>query len=438
MLLISGALNSIKVEENGGMKKDSAFFAGRINYEPTLKDAKTFRWNKNVFIRNYLNLGHQQNDTMPVQTTSRFILTSVYEDNANKFTDSNPKSGYYEHIYFDQSKTHDSVYSLKFENELAWKRVDNLKHRGILDMIGMGVGIKHQYVYLDYRQSKERQLDSTINNVLASAELNNLYSKNKWYWKLSAMYGLKGYNRDDYEWTGIITKVFRDSLSRISLTAKAKAYAPPFMYNLYLSNNLVWLNSFEKPTEQTIEANLILNKFDLYLQANFTNYSNVIYFDTAAIPQQYRGTIPMLSLTLTKNFEIYNWHLDNLVRYQQVPDSSVIRVPEFILQHALYYENDLFKKAMRLQVGVQVMYNTAYYANAYMPVTGQFYMQNKRTYGNYPVLDFFLNFKIKAVTAFFKIDHLNSGMSGNTYMLTPHYILNQRAFRLGVSWKFWD
>lgn len=438
MLLISGALNSVKAEENGGMAKDSAFFAGRISYEPTLKEARTFRVNRNVFIRNYLNLGHQENDTMPVQTTSRFILTSVYDENALKFTDSNPRSKYYNHIYFDSTKTHDSVNIFKLENELAWKRVDNLKHRGILDMIGVGVGIKHQYMNIDYRQSKERQLDSTINNFLASAELNNLYSKNNLYWKFSILYGLKGYNREDYEGSGTITKVFRDSLSRISITAKAKAYAAPFMYNLYLSNNFSWLTNFEKPTEQTLEANLFLNKFDLNLLVNFTNYTNVLYFDTLAVPRQHKGTIPMLSVALTKNFEIFNWHLDNQVRYQQVPDSSVIRVPEFILQHALYYENDLFKKAMRLQIGVQVMYNTAYYANAYMPATGQFYIQNVRTYGNYPILDFFLNFKIKAVNAFFKIDHLNSNFSGYSYMLTPHYILNQRAFRLGVSWKFWN
>jgi hypothetical protein len=438
MLLASGAFNSIKTEENGGMINDSLFFAGRTNYDPSLRDAKVFRLNKNVFVKQYFNLGHQLHDTMPVQVSSRFMLTSQFEDNASKFTDSNPKSAYYKHIYYDSTKTNDSTYFLRLENELAWKRVDNLKHRGILDMIGLGFSLKHQYVYVEQRELKIRQMDTTFHNILAGAELSNLYSNHQWFWKFTATYGLKGYNKDDREWLGSITKTFGDSLSRWSLNARIKKYAPPFIYNAYASNHFKWENQFEKSIENTIAANLHIHKYDVSLQVDFTNYSNVLYFDTIVIPRQYEGTIPVLSAVLIKNISFHNWHLDNHIRYQRVPDSSVIRVPEFILKHALYYENDLFKKALRLQIGVQLMYNTAYYANAYMPVTGQFYLQNQRKYGNYPIFDFFLNFKVKAVNAFFKIDHLNSGFSGNNYMLTPHYIINQRAFRLGVSWKFWD
>lgn len=438
MLLVSAAVNSVKSEENGGMAQDTTFFNGRLIYEPTLAQAQTFRLNKNALVKNYFNLGHQLNDTMPVQVNSRFILTTVYDDNSPKFTDANPKAKYFDHIYYDSTRTHDSTYVLKLENELAWKRVDNLKHRGIQDMIGVGLSMKHQYVHIEQRELKERQMDTTFNNLLAGAELNNLYSKNNLFWKLNASYGISGYNEKDMEWGGIITKVFRDSLSRISLRAMSKEYAAPFMYQSYLSNNFKWNRNFEKSQEQTIEASLFLQKQDLSFKVALTNYVNVLYFDTLALPQQYQGTVQMLSAYLMKDFKFHNWHLDNTVRYQQLPDSSVIRVPQFILQHVLYYENDLFKKALRLRVGIQVMYNTAYYANAYMPATGQFYLQNERTYGNYPIFDAFLILKIKAVNAFFKVDHLNSGFSGNTYMLTPHYILNQRAFRLGVSWKFWD
>lgn len=438
MLLVSGAFNSVKHEENGGMPNDSAFFAGRINYDPSLADARVFRLNKNAFIKQYLNLGHQVNDTMPVNVNSRFILTSSFDDYAPKYTDANPKSGYYDETYYDLTRTLDSTYVSKLENELAWKRVDNLKHRGVLDMIGGGLSLKHQYITIEQWVSKVRKINMTRNNILVGAELNNQYSKNKFYWKLKAAYGLSGYNKDDYEWSGIISKVFKDSLSRISLSVQSKAYAPPFIYNVYVSNHFKWLNDFAKSKEQTVSAALTLHKLDLSLTAGLTNYSNILYFYTDALPKQYEKTIPMLWFFLVKNFEFYNWHLDNNARYQKVPNFSVIRVPEVILQHALYYENDVFKKAMRLQIGVQLLYNTAFYANAYMPATGQFYMQKQRMYGNYPIIDFFLNMKIKAVDAFFKIDHLNSGLNGYNYMLTPHYILNRRVFRLGVSWKFWD
>lgn len=434
MLLASGALNTVKNEENGGMETDSAFFNGNSNYKRAISDARNFRFNKNIFLKQYINLGYRLNDTSPIIPSSRFILTSYFDDISQKYTDVNPwKDDYYKNNYFDTLKSKDSLYILKIDNELAWRRVDNLKHRNVLDMIGFGAGIKHQYV-----QFKQREMDTLFNNVIGNAALTNLYSKNKFWWKFNGSYAFKGYNKEDYELTALLTKGWKDSLSKVSLTVRTKAYAPDYMYNLFNTNHFKWSNRFEKTTEQTLGVNLLLDKYELALGVDYTDYSNVLYFDTAAIAQQYKGKVSVLSATLKKNISFHNWHLNNKIQYQQVPDSSVIRVPQLVLQHSLYYENNLFKKALRLQIGFQVFYNTAYYANAYMPATGQFYLQNERTYGNYPVVDFFLNVKIKVVNAFFKIDHLNNGFSGNNYMLTPHYILNQRSFKFGVSWKFWD
>jgi hypothetical protein len=93
---------------------------------------------------------------------------------------------------------------------------------------------------------------------------------------------------------------------------------------------------------------------------------------------------------------------------------------------------------MRIEIGASVFYTSAYYANSYMPATGQFYLQNQQKYGNYPFIDFFLNVRVQTVRVFIKIDHLNSGYSGTNYIMTPHYPVNERAFKFGVSWKFFD
>ena len=153
---------------------------------------------------------------------------------------------------------------------------------------------------------------------------------------------------------------------------------------------------------------------------------------------QYKGSIPVFTSFLKKDFTFSNFHINNKINYQHVPDYSVIRVPEFILEHSLYYENDLFKNAMRLQIGFSLFYNSAYYSNQYMPATGQFYFQDKNKYGNYPFVDFFINARVKTVRIFFKIDHFNYGMIGNNYMLSPHYPMNDRVFKFGVSWRFFD
>jgi hypothetical protein len=440
MLLASAAINKLKNEENGGMVKDTTIL-GDV-YDIVLNDARNFISNTNIFLKQYVNLGYRVNDTSPVIPRSRFILTSYVEDQSWKFVNLIPADGNFDHHYYGPT-TNDTSNVLKLENELAWKRVDNLKRR-FTDAIGVGVSVKNQFIHVDQPKMDTAvhayvtNIDTTFDNFMAGAELSNLFSRNKFWWKLNASYGIKGYNKDDYVYSAVFTKAFKDSLTRISIHLKSSERAPDFMYNEYATNHFRWTNNFEKVKEETIGANLMVDKYDLALNLDYTSYTNVLYFDTAALAQQYTGTVQVVAVALKKNITFHNWHLNNKINYQYVPDSSVIRVPQFILQHALYYENNIFKNAMRLQIGFSLFYNTAYYANAFMPANSQFYMQNKEKYGNYPIIDFFLNAKIKVVNVFFKIDHLNSGMSGMDYMLTPNYFLNTRAFKLGISWKFWD
>ena len=73
-----------------------------------------------------------------------------------------------------------------------------------------------------------------------------------------------------------------------------------------------------------------------------------------------------------------------------------------------------------------------------MPATNQYYVQTSQKVGNYPFIDFFLNARIKPVRVFVKIDHLTQGFLGSNYSLTPGYLQNDRAFKFGLNWLFFD
>jgi len=434
MLLTSICFNTIKADENGGLTADSMFFNGRIaNAKYQLANAKNYRRNRNAFLKQYFNLGHHENDTLSIVPTSRFILTSEFDETAQRYNDLNPRSSFYPAIYYDSTTTNDSSHVYKLNNELAWKRVENKKHRGVIDMIGFGASIQDQLVEID-----QREIHRVFNNIFAGAELNNLYSNHKLWWKILYRYGLDGYNKDDYELYGVISKGIIDSMSRISVSYKSTAYAPDFMFNQYASNHFKWENAFDKVSEKSVTASLSFPKYDLYLSADYTSYKKVMYFDQQVQANQDDATLNMFSVHLKKDIRFFNWHLNNNVIYQNVPNYSVIRAPEWILQHSLFYENDVFKKAMHMQIGFELFYNSAFYSNAYMPALGEFYIQTERKYGDYPMVDFFLNMKIKIVNVFFKIEHLNSDFNGYTYMLTPHYAMAPRTFKLGVSWKLFN
>ena len=84
-------------------------------------------------------------------------------------------------------------------------------------------------------------------------------------------------------------------------------------------------------------------------------------------------------------------------------------------------------------------YNSNYFGNAYAPAIGQFYVQNEQKLTFYPVVDVFLNVKIKKARIFVKMEHLNQGIFRQKgYYVSPNYAMPERLFRLGFSWAFYN
>ena len=84
---------------------------------------------------------------------------------------------------------------------------------------------------------------------------------------------------------------------------------------------------------------------------------------------------------------------------------------------------------------------TKYYAPDYSPALGQFVTQtgdNKTEVGSYPIVDVYANFHLKRTRFFVMMSHVNAGMGSQNYFLTPHYPLNDRVFRFGLSWNFFN
>lgn len=432
--------NDIKNDENGGITNDSILEnSGAIDkklIDINLASAKRKQLNRTIYFKQYWNFGRRSSDTSAhnaIIPGSRLILTSIFDDHLLKYEDDLAPASYYSNFYYDPAVTRDSAYHSKIENELAWKRTDNKKHRGIKDIIGAGFSIKHQFITI-----KQREIDTSFSNSIAGAEFFNTYSTHKLWWNVKGNYALSGYNKDDYNVSAVIKKGIIDSLSAVSLKFENLQQTPDFIYHRYSSNHFKWNNVFDQTQKRSMAMYFSSDKYHLAVNIDYSEYTNVVYFDNYAVARQYKGTIGVLSTYLKKDFIVRNWHLNNTIHYQYAPDSTVIRLPQFVLEHALYYENDILKGAAILQIGASVFYTSAYYADAYMPATAQFYLQNNKKYGDYPFIDFFLNAQIKTVRLFIKIDHLNSGWEKNRSMLTPHYPMNDRAFKLGISWRFFN
>ena len=93
-------------------------------------------------------------------------------------------------------------------------------------------------------------------------------------------------------------------------------------------------------------------------------------------------------------------------------------------------------------LGADVRYFTKYEAPDFVPGMAQFAVQenpeSRVKIGNYPFVNAYANFFLGHTRFFVMMSHVNCSGSGGNYFLTPHYPANQRIFRFGVSWNFFN
>ena len=139
---------------------------------------------------------------------------------------------------------------------------------------------------------------------------------------------------------------------------------------------------------------------------------------------------------INQNFRLWYFHWDNNLVFQKTSNNYVLPLPEWSWYSNFYFQyNNLFG-VLSLQLGVNMRYNTKYYAPAYMPATGQFYIQNKQEFGDYPYMNAYINCHLKRARFFVEYNHLNKGMSGDNYLVLPGYALNPSFIKFGVSANF--
>ena len=121
-----------------------------------------------------------------------------------------------------------------------------------------------------------------------------------------------------------------------------------------------------------------------------------------------------------------------------VQNEPILNLPQFTIRNTLYYSNYFYKRALYVQTGVTLNYFTKYAADDYNPVLGEFFVQNQTQIGNYPMIDFFINGRIRQTRIFLKAEHINSGFSGNKYFSAPNLPYRDFIVRFGVVWSFFQ
>ena len=443
MVLANYIHNKLNLQENGGIVYDTVFEdntePSRNNIATNLLTANNTIKENTYSIKQLYKLSKRHRFRLPITNDSIAVpahkkislgnisLSTVYSRITHLYSQSlNENPGFYLYTYDSVNPTYDSTFINKLENEFSWTNADNAKHQ----LLTFNFALKYIYAETSidsikrfYSQliptgemalsiSERLQLDFHADMVTGNTYVGNynLSGKLTFFSKFGNL---------EYKITNALQDVGR-------------------FYIFYSSNHFRWDNEFRK---QSYLSNAVTYSYkNLQTGFNITNIGSFVYFDTMGYPSQLEegNGLSILNIHLRKLFKLGNWSIDGRVIYQKASKTEAIRVPEFIGDLSVYYTKDLFKQAAILQTGFDAVYNTSYYAYAYMPATRSFHIQNNKEVGNYIYADIFLNLQIKRARLFLKYINVGSLFQDYSYFTTPSYPMKDSGFRFGISWMFYD
>jgi hypothetical protein len=432
--------------ENGGITTVSDFESGNPDFdnrerlEVYLRDAESFLKGKRYFfdhsfrvnakdVANNLYLTHQFNyETKFFEYKQNTISSTIGEEQVNRFGDAYVTSDLKDQTQFN--RMYNKVGAI-YEN----------KTLGKFQFFAEDFRLNYFYNSILILESGvvPSSLSQTINTIGGQYE----YRKNKWKGNFIVSNSLSKQPMSNID--AKLDYKFNDK-NQFTFQYQLISKVPDVSFNLYQSEfvSYNWSNNFDNQKINNLEATAKTQWLTASMQISSLN--NHLYFSNDSTedqqlisPKQYDKTINYLSIKASREFKWWKLALDNTVLYQKVDQQDdILNVPQIVTRNTFYFTDYFFKKALYLQTGFTLNYFTSFYINDYNPVIAEAFVQNTTKVGDFPMLDFFINARIRQTRIFLKAEHFNAKMTGNNYFTASNYPYRDFTIRFGLVWNFFQ
>ena len=445
--------NMAHITENGGIENladirdtslDPKVIGTRLAMEP-----KNNLMNFNFKALAQYNIGNPkeiitQKDSATIDTTitypMKFALALKAEDNRYSFKEESVEEGFFsDTTYISKQGNSDMIKNRKYEIDAKFILNEHPKYKYLP---GVYAGLKFKYLSYDQRVSL-----NTINNrgtskytgTYLTAGTFNMDSTTMFNFDIWGSFCLAGDYSADYSLEGrIIQYLNKGRNSSVTVHALLETQTPNHYYLQYQGNHNQWKNSFDKIHAYNLRGHYTNKRLRTEVGVALNNTKNYIYFDTTAMPRQYDGNLMVFTAWAKQIFRLGHFYFDQKVYYQVTNKEKILPLPQVALHSHNYYQNRFFKQALGFQIGIDLFYNTSFYANAYDPAIMQFYNQEIEKTGNYPKMDVFVTLNIKRADLFVKYEHFNEFFGSRDYFSAYTYPINPAKVKFGIRWNFFD
>jgi hypothetical protein len=290
-----------------------------------------------------------------------------------------------------------------------------------------------------FNENDQYNLHNRVTSVGGQYE----FDRNKWNFNILAQNAISNQPASNFEAFAKYT-FSNDNFVKISAQQVSKIPDNIFVFHKSDYDNYNWNSPFKNEKISSIKVETKNKWVDATIQ--ISNINDHLYFynttqrlDSLVVkPFQYNKAIQYVSAEIAKEIKFRSWALDNRVKFQEVQqDAKILNVPNIVLRNTLYYTKSVFKKAMMLQTGITSNYFSKHYANDYIGVLGEFYVQDQTKVGGFPVLDFFVNARVQQCRIYLKAEHFNALFTNKVdYFNTPNSPFRDFHIRFGLEWNF--
>jgi hypothetical protein len=439
--------NRINSFDNGGVISDTIpadQFSASTQAAVYLSGARTRHQHQELLYTQYLQFGKVDSlgavaDTLRKNKQIFQIAHSIsLQNNFYRYSDSYSSSesttpAYYGAFLTDIRGVRNFIQHQKVENSfrfITFRGQSNPDQQVGKEKGRLELGITHAL-----HRIRQEPKDSILNELFLTGRLNITPSQGIQL-RTAAQLAVLG-NVGDYQLTGDL-QIALGKLAVLHANALNQLYSPTLVQREFIvSQQAIWNNNFRKTLETNFRGSIELPRFLLEVGAGVTLLNNFIYSDTSAVFRQSGVPVSVLQAFVRKDFVVWKFHLENQAAFQS-SSQNVLRVPQIFGKHSFYFSGRLFK-VLDTWIGVDLRYQTGFYANTYFPLTGQFRLNDQRALSLYPGLDFFASFRITKFRAFIKFENMGKLFlpKQQYFAQTAYYPLPPSSgFRFGFQWRF--
>ena len=277
-------------------------------------------------------------------------------------------------------------------------------------------------------------------NLFLHSEYRNRTRNKLWNMLAKAQWYLDGLNRGDYSAFATLNRHINNKLGDVRLFFYNANRTASYIFNKQSAFNLTHQNEFNKEHIFSLgiasENEFVHISFNNHLLINYTYFKN--YYQSA----QYNRVINLAQLAISKKINLgrkWYWHTEFTL--QQTDLSAPLKVPLLYTRNRLAFEGRFYKNLM-LSTGIEARYFSAYKANGYSPLVGQFFSQDSVVIKNLPDITLFTQFRIRNFAGYLRAENLNTarfdqGLTWtNNNFAAPLYPTQGLMIRFGVQWWF--